>query len=83
MFKITFVEQKIKHVLQTKPDYSVMLNGKLHDRLYFNMRGYVGSLPMPGGGNLQLPEGSLASWKREARLIEKEAAATEKRRRTG
>jgi len=55
--------------------YEVRLNGKFFDELYFNMRGYVGTLPTPGGGRLALPEGSITSFRREAAKLNAEFSA--------
>jgi len=42
------------------------------------MKGYVGNLPLPDGSSLYMPEGSLASFKREIRYQREFAAAAKK-----
>ncbi len=61
-------------MLETTSRYDVLLNGVLFDQLYWNMRGYVGYLPTPSGSKLSMPEGSLASYKREAARLNREFA---------
>jgi hypothetical protein len=76
-FKITFEESKPRAMLQTIPDYWVLLNGKRVERLYWNTRGYRGALPTPEGGLHDPGEVSLARFKKEARALEREAKALE------
>ena len=38
-----------RSMCETKMRYDVMLNGEVFDTLYFNTRGYLGYLPLPGG----------------------------------
>lgn len=62
-------------MLETTKRYNVMLHGVKVDQLWFNMRGYVGYLPLPDGSKLSMPEGSLASYKREVARLNREFAA--------
>ena len=49
-------------MMEIQPRFDVLLYGKNVGQLYFNLRGYVGSLPTPEGFSLQMPEGSIASF---------------------
>lgn len=62
-------------MLETKMRYDVLLNGAFHSELYFNTKGYVGSLPMPNGKNLSIGETSIAQYKKEISRINKDAKA--------
>lgn len=63
---------------ETRMRYEVRLNGAFFDELYFNTRGYVGTLPTPQGSSLSLPEGSITSFRREAARLNGEFAAATK-----
>lgn len=67
-----------RSICETKMRYDVFLNGVLFDTLYFNMRGYLGYLPLPGGEKLALPECGISAYKAEIRRINAEAKANEK-----
>jgi len=53
--------------------YDVLLNGVFAQELYFNMKGYVGYLPLPNGQRLNIGERSISAYKTEIRKINKEA----------
>lgn len=53
--------------------YDVLLNGNVVGELYFNIHGYVGTLPLPNGKQLALPESSIGRFQREIRHINREA----------
>lgn len=79
-FKLALIETRRGcAMMESQPRYDVMLNGKLAGQLYFNMRGYVGSLPTRSGASLGLPEGSIASFKREVTRLNREAKEFEAR----
>lgn len=69
---------KKRSMCETKMRYDVLLNGKLFDTLYFNMRGYLGYLPLPCGSKLALGERGISAYRAEARRINAEAKAVEK-----
>lgn len=54
---------------ETKMPYDVLLNDKVVGEIYFNMRGYVGSLPLPDGSAAWMPEGPISSFRKEVRAI--------------
>ncbi len=54
-------------ILEKESRYHVMLHGQKVSELYFNMRGYVGALPMPDGSSINIGEVSISRWKREPR----------------
>jgi hypothetical protein len=66
-----------RSMCETKMRYDVMLNGEVFDTLYFNTRGYLGYLPLPGGEKLALPECGISAYKAEARRINREAKDSE------
>jgi hypothetical protein len=72
-FKITFEEVKDRHICQEHPFYNVMLNGKFYFQIYYNLRGYCGYLPTPRGGRFDPGEVSLARFRKEAKILEREA----------
>jgi len=51
-------------ILEKTPRYDVMLNGIKVDQLWFNMRGYVGNLPLPDGKKLGMPETSISEYRK-------------------
>lgn len=67
-------------MLERHMPYDVLLRGARVAELYFNTRGYNANpgLPLPGGGFLSIPEGSLTSIKREISALNREFAAAGK-----
>ena len=57
--------------------YDVLLNGEFCEDLYFNLRGYVGVLPLPGGARLTIGERGISAYRKKIRRINREAAAVE------
>jgi hypothetical protein len=66
-------------MMETTKRFNVMLNGVKVEQLWWNMKGYVGNLPLPDGSSLYMPEGSLASFKREISILNREFAAAAKK----
>jgi hypothetical protein len=64
-------------MLETTPRYDVVLHGKKASQLYYNLHGYVGSLPTPDGMTLHVPESGISRFRREAAALNREFAATE------
>lgn len=58
---------------ETTMRYDVLLNGQFFGELYFNMRGYVGCLPLPGGSRLNIGERAISAYKAEIKKINREA----------
>ena len=75
-FKITLRERR-KAILQTKPDFDILLNGEKFGTLTYNMTGYIGSLPLPEGGKLVMGEISLTAYRREIAYLHREAKKVE------
>jgi hypothetical protein len=69
-------------MMETTKRFNVMLNGVKVEQLWWNMKGYVGNLPLPDGCSLYMPEGSLASFKREISRLNREFAAEEEAKAT-
>lgn len=76
-FKITFEKSNQRAILQTIPDYWVLLNGVRFERLYWNTRGYRGALPHPTLGSVDIGEVSLAKYRKAAKSYEREARQLE------
>lgn len=53
--------------------YDVLLNGEPVSELYFNMRGYRGTLPLPGDTFIDIGERPLSEYRREIARINREA----------
>lgn len=66
------------HMLERTPRYDVMLNGNLFDQLYYNVRGYVGTLPLPDGSGLDIGERPIGEYKKEVAKLNKDAAKPDK-----
>jgi hypothetical protein len=60
--------------MESKPRYDVMLHGKKVGQLYYNLRGYVGNLPCPGGSSLWIPESSISAYRRHVMALNKDFA---------
>lgn len=56
-----------------KPLQDVLVNGEKRGELYYNLRGYRGTLPMVDGSQMDIGEAGLSAWKREARILNREA----------
>lgn len=70
---ITLIEAPHKKaVCEFKMRYDVMLHGKFFSELYFNVKGYVGYLPTADGMRLSIGEKSLAVYKREIAVLNRE-----------
>jgi hypothetical protein len=59
-------------MFENTPRYRVLLHGKQVGELYFNMRGYVGNLPLPDGSWLAMPESGITAYRREVAQINRE-----------
>ncbi len=63
-----------RSICETKMRYDVLLDGTVFDTLYFNMRGYLGSLPLPGGGRLEIGERGISAYRAEVRALNRQFA---------
>ena len=52
--------------------YEVHVNDVYWDDLYYNMRGYCGTLPIPGGGRLTIGERGITEYRRTAARLNRE-----------
>lgn len=59
-------------MMETTSRYKVMLRGEVFGELYYNMRGFVGCLPLPGGQKLDIGERPIAEFRREVARINRE-----------
>lgn len=62
-----------RSMCETKMRYDVLVNGQVKETLYYNMRGYQGYLPLPGGGKLDIGEKAISAYKKEIGIINREA----------
>ncbi|GMU20578.1 MAG: hypothetical protein AMXMBFR13_06750 [Phycisphaerae bacterium] len=62
-------------IAESTPRYDVLLHGQKVGQLYFNMTGYVGTLPLPGGRKLHMPESGISVYRREVARLNREWAA--------
>ena len=60
-------------ICETKMRFDVLLNGKVVGELWFNTKGYVGNLPLPCGGRMNIGERAISAFKSEIKKINKEA----------
>ena len=78
MKSITLIETRNGcGICERQPRFDVMLFGKKVGQLYFNMTGYVGTLPVPSGcpsgyGNLTIGEQSISFFRKEITKLNKE-----------
>ena len=61
-----------KHICERHPRYDVLWDGVLFDQLYYNMIGYVGTLPLPDGARLSIGECSISEYRREIAQLNRE-----------
>lgn len=68
--RITLVERPNRMAIcETKMHYDVVLNGEVKGALYFNMTGYVGTLPLCGCGSISIGEKPLSEYRKEIARI--------------
>jgi hypothetical protein len=73
---ITLVETREGcQILETHPRYHVFLHGKKVGELYFNLRGYVGTLPTPSGAELYIGERGISAYRKAAAQLNREWAS--------
>ena len=65
-------------ILETHSRYHVLLHGKKVGELYFNMRGYVGTLPTPEGTALCIGERGISAYRKAAAQLNREWAEAAK-----
>lgn len=64
-----------RHMMETTPRYDVVLNGETVGQLTYNMRGFIGRIPTPGGGWMDCGERPITAWRREVAALNREARA--------
>jgi hypothetical protein len=64
-----------KSIMEKEMRYEVLLNGNVVSDLFFNMRGYLGGIPTPEGGMLEIGERPITTYRREIAMMNKEFAA--------
>lgn len=69
---LTIKEKPSPHIFESKSRYHVLVNDEFQEELYFNMKGYVGSLPLLCGNSLSIGEKGISAFKREASIINRE-----------
>lgn len=72
---ITLQESPGRHMMERHPRYAVLVNGEPRGELYFNMTGYVGTLPMVQGGVMNIGERPISAFRKEVSILNREAQA--------
>ncbi|SFH27759.1 hypothetical protein SAMN04488020_10975 [Palleronia marisminoris] len=73
-FRIMLQSKPSPHFAETHKRWQVMLNGEpWGDLFYYNMRGFVGVLPLPDGRSFDPGEVTLTQLRREVAQINREA----------
>ena len=62
-------------ILETQPRYDVLLHGQKVGQLYFNMGGYVGTLPTPRGTSLDIGERAISAYRKAVAQLNREWTA--------
>ena len=65
-------------IMEKESRYDVLLHGKKVGQLYFNMRGYVGTLPTPRGTQLTIGERGISAYRKAVAQLNKEWAEADK-----
>lgn len=71
--KVTLVKRPGVGILEETPRYDVLLNGAKVDQLYFNTKGYQGTIPMVDGSRLTIGERAISAYVREVAKVNREA----------
>ena len=74
-FRLT-LRAKPSAPLQRHPDYTLLLNGTVVGEVYFNMTGYVGTLPQPDGTAFTPGEAGISAYRAEITRINREARSS-------
>lgn len=56
-------------LMEKEARYDVLLNGVKVGQLSFNMKGYCGTLPLPNGRKLVMPEAGIGTYRKMAARI--------------
>lgn len=70
-FKLALRERP-RSPLQQHPDYDLTVNGDVVGEVYFNMTGYVGTLPEPDGTGFTLGERGISAYRSEIARINRD-----------
>lgn len=76
-FKLQILEVNERSMMESTPRYGVFLNGerwKPRETIYYNMKGYRGSLPSADGRTIDIGEAPISAWKREVAHLNREGA---------
>ena len=71
-FKLA-LRAKVKNPFARRPDYDVLVNGEVVGEVYYNLTGYVGSLPQMEGPALTVGEQGISVYRTEIARINREA----------
>lgn len=58
---------------QRRPDYDLLLNGEVVGEVYYNMTGYVGTLPQPDGTTFIPGEMGISAYRTEIARVNRDA----------
>lgn len=67
---------RVRTPFQQRPDYDLLLNSSVVGEVYFNMTGYVGTLPQQDGSRFTLGEEGISSYRAEIARINRSARET-------
>ncbi|WP_411839630.1 hypothetical protein [Paracoccus sp. ME4] len=73
--RISLQEAPGRHMMERHPRYAVLVNGQPRGELYYNMTGYVGTLPMVQGGVMNIGERPISAFRKEVSILNREAQA--------
>ena len=62
--------------LRRHPDYDLILNGEVVGEVYYNMTGYVGTLPQPDGTGFTPGETGISAYRAEIARSNREARSS-------
>ncbi len=71
-FKLA-LRAKVKNPFARRPDYDMLVNGEVVGEVYYNLTGYVGSLPQQNGPALTVGEQGISVYRAEIARINREA----------
>ena len=81
MKTIEILDNTKRAIAERNPRYDVMFRGEFWCELYYNLRGWVGTLPAPYDGNesgvisLTIGEKGIKAYRKEAARLNREWAA--------
>lgn len=72
-FRLSLVSKPGRHILEQQPRFEVQVNGVPQGELYFNMKGYAGTLPTVHGSRMDIGERGISAFRKEVAVLNREA----------